>query len=155
MDATTMQSTASLIKKLRLDYPNFSFTESDRYSWSPTLGSIQYIDDDNFEQLLHELSHGILGHSDYSRDIELLGMERDAWDKAQSISDRYKIKIDKKIIESNLDSYREWLHSRSLCPKCNANGSQVSRDAYECPACSNRWRVNDARICSLRRFNIK
>jgi len=150
-----MPSTASLIKKLKLDYPEFNFIASNRYSWSPTSQSIQYINDNNFEQLLHELSHGLLGHTDYSRDIELLGMERDAWDKAVALTSDYKLQINSKIIESNLDSYREWLHTRSLCPKCDANGSQVSRDTYECPACSNRWRVNDARICALRRYNIK
>jgi len=150
-----MPSTVSLIKKLKLDYPSFDFVKSDRYSWSPASQSIQYVDDNNFEQLLHELSHGLLGHSDYNRDIELLGMERDAWNKALTISSKYGVTIDKEIIESNLDSYREWLHSRSLCPNCDANGLQISKDTYECPACLNRWRVNDARICALRRYNIK
>ena len=150
-----MPSTVSLIKKLKLDYPDFKFIEADRYSWSPTTQSIQYINDDNFEQLLHELSHGILGHTDYSRDIELLAMERDAWSKASQLSSDYELAISEDVTETNLDTYREWLHSRSLCPKCDANGSQISKNTYSCPACFNEWRVNDARICALRRYNIK
>lgn len=106
--------------------------------------------------LLHELAHAILDHKTYARDIELIELERDAWTHAQAtLAPTYNIAIGTNQIEDALDTYRDWLHARSTCPNCQATGVQTERNAYKCLACLSKWRVNDARICALRRYKIR
>ncbi|MEP7205171.1 MAG: hypothetical protein ABI716_03195 [Candidatus Saccharibacteria bacterium] len=148
-----MPSTPSLILRLKADYPQFGFKPSDNFLWSPTEQTIYYIADEvGAGFVLHELCHGILGHTGYDHDIELLAMEGAAWDKAVEISKRYALSIDGELIQSTLDTYRDWLHARSACPECRATGLQIKKQLYACPACQHSWRVNEARICALRRF---
>lgn len=150
-----MPSTISLIQRLKSDYPQFVFKKSDRFLWSPSDRTVFYSgtnSDNSF--LLHELSHGLLGHAGYNKDIELISMERAAWDRAASIASTYDDAIDEDTIESTLDSYREWLHARSTCPHCKATGLQVKKQVYHCPACQHSWRVNEARICGLKRTDL-
>lgn len=150
-----MQSTASLIAKLRSDFPQFKFEPGDDFMWSPTDKTVFYRSDTpDSPLLLHELSHGILGHSDYQHDVELISMERAAWDNALRLADEYSTEITSDVVESNLDSYREWLHDRSTCPRCQATGTQTKPKLYKCVACGNSWRVNEARICALRRYSL-
>lgn len=150
-----MPSTASLIQRLKTDYPQFSFAPGADFLWSPSDHTVYYKQNaDSPAFLLHELSHGLLSHSDYSRDIELIAMERAAWDHALTLADMYGTSIDDDLIETTLDSYRDWLHARSTCPKCQATGLQTKKQIYNCPACGHSWRVNEARICALRRFSI-
>lgn len=152
-----MRSTSSLIKKLKETYPQFTFEASSDYLWSPSKQTIYYSDNGakGNEYLIHELAHALLGHSSYSYDIELLPMERDAWDKAVELAEDFDIEIREDIIEANLDSYRNWMHARSTCPTCGATGVQTKKRLYKCPACAKNWRVNDARICGLKRYLIK
>jgi len=156
MDVTTMLSTASLIKKLKTAYPQFRFNESSDYLWSPSEQAVYFADnkDNNYEYILHELSHGLLAHADYNYDVELVAMERAAWDKAIELAKDYNLVIKEDLVESNLDSYRDWLHARSTCPNCKATGLQTKKQTYTCPACTHKWRVNEARVCALRRFSI-
>jgi tRNA(Ile2) C34 agmatinyltransferase TiaS len=102
--------------------------------------------------LLHELSHGLLNHADYNYDIELIAMECKAWDKVGELAKKYEIVINDNIIQLTLDTYRDWLHSRSTCPSCKATGIQDGKKSYSCLACGYKWRVNEARICALRRY---
>lgn len=155
MDVITMPSTTSLINQLKSDYPQFLFKKSKRFLWSPSENTVYYTgSDDNYSFLLHELSHGLLGHTDYDRDVALIAMERAAWDTATSLAPSYGLAISNNTIESTLDSYREWLHARSTCPHCKATGLQTKSHTYTCLACHHSWRVNEARICALRRFSL-
>lgn len=150
-----MPSTISLIQRLKTDYPQFIFKKSDRFLWSPSERTVFFTGTHNNDAfLLHELSHGLLSHAGYNRDIELIAMERAAWDNATTIATAYGYVIDADIIESTLDSYREWLHARSTCPNCKATGLQVKKQTYHCPACQHSWRVNEARVCGLKRTNL-
>jgi hypothetical protein len=157
MDVTTMLSITLLVSQLKIDYPQFLFKESVRFLWSPTENTIYYTDkgDNSCIFLLHELSHGLLNHADYNYDIELIAMEREAWDKFMDLAKFYSVTIDDNIIQSTLDTYRDWLHSRSNCPNCKATGVQIGKNNYTCLACSHGWKVNEARICALRRYNIR
>jgi len=123
--------------------------------WSHAESTIDFVNNGDTGLLLHELAHALLNHIDYSRDIELLVMERQAWDKAKELATKYDLEIEDEFIQSNLDTYRDWLHSRSTCPKCNANGLQIKSSLYHCLACNNKWRVNEARTCALRRYKHK
>jgi hypothetical protein len=152
-----MLSTRSLLPKLESEYPQLLFTPGERFAWSPDAHTVFYDESDpkNTGLLLHELAHGLLEHHDYSKDIELVAMEAAAWDKAVEVAATYDIEITDETIQDNLDTYREWLHARSTCPECEATGYQSGKSEYTCVACNHVWRVNEARICALRRYSAK
>lgn len=149
-----MPSTTSILKQITVDYPEFNYKKSDNFSWSHEEKAIYY----NLEQenewplLLHELAHGLLKHDKYSHSINLLQIERDAWDYATIIARGYGYDISEDSVESSLDTYRHWLHKRSTCPKCEASGIETDNKHYLCPECHLKWKVNDARSCALRRY---
>lgn len=147
-----MLSTTSLANQLVIDYPQFQFVAGDTFHWLPETSTITYCPDGMSADLLHELAHGLLDHRDFTRDITLLTMERDAWHHATELAGRYQITIHDDTVQDALDTYREWLHSRSLCPECGATGIQAAAHQYRCLACLTTWRVNDARHCALRRY---
>lgn len=158
-----MESTTYLVSQLagsQLTTPSgqiISFKPGDDFRWDPTSLCIFY-NPTAFgapQLLLHELGHALLGHANYTYDIELLRMERAAWDKAIAICGNYKININEDLLEQHLNTYRDWLHNRSLCPSCNFTGLQTGHLAYYCPACHATWRVNQARTCELRRYLTK
>lgn len=151
-----MQSTISILKQLKSDFPQFSFKKGEKFLWSSSDNTIYYgsIAHSQLIFTLHELSHALLGHSNYNQDIQLITMERQAWDHTKGLAKKYGIKVSDDIIQSTLDSYRDWLHSRSKCPNCSATGVQVDKNGYKCLACTNKWRVNEARTCALKRYNI-
>lgn len=156
MGVTIMQSITSLLPKLSADFPNIRFITSDDFHWSPKDQTV-YFNPKSGEvaQLFHELSHAILEHNDYSRDINLLKMERDAWEHARKLADNYAIDVDEDVIQDHLDTYRAWLHDRSTCPDCTATGLQTDEKTYHCIACGTDWRVNEAKTCQLRRYKTK
>jgi len=151
-----MLSNTSLTDTLAQQFPEFSFVASDEFRWSPDSQTVTYDRaSDDLAALLHELSHAILGHKDYKRDIELIGLERDAWRYAsEKLAKAYRVTVSPDEIEDSLDTYRDWLHARSTCPRCQATGIQVKKHEYKCPACFQKWRVNDARVCALRRYKL-
>lgn len=151
-----MPSTSWLVKQLVKDFPQFLFKSSQKFLWSPLDKTIFYntAKPHANELLLHELSHGILNHDKYQRDIELITIEQSAWQRAAELAPRYNTIIDDDFIQTNLDSYRDWLHARSVCPSCTASGLQVAKTAYQCVACNQTWRVNNAKTCALRRYKL-
>lgn len=153
MGATTTPLT-SLLPKLRQDNPTLTFTEGEHFLWSPDTQTIKYRPSAEPGLLLHELAHALLGHHSYERDIQLLAMERSAWEEAQRLAVTYGVSIPSQITEDHLDTYRDWLHARSTCPTCTATGYQTGAKTYSCPACSQEWRVNEARLCGLRRTKV-
>lgn len=163
MGATTMEKITSLLTHLSgiaADYTQLqalSFAESDSFAWDATTSTIYFNPHDAHadQYTLHEFSHAFLGHSDYRRDISLIRMERDAWRKASELSKRLHITIDASLVEDSLDTYRDWLHNRSLCPSCATTGIQTDTSSYRCIACGQQWRANEARTCALRRYTTK
>jgi hypothetical protein len=151
-----MHLITSLAAKLQADYPQFRFVPDTEFRWVPLESSIFYDQaSDDVASFLHELSHALLGHTTYIRDIELIELERDAWHYAQHIlAQKYVIEVTDDQVEDSLDTYRDWLHARSTCPGCSATGIQVKKNEYKCLACNKKWRVNDARICALRRYKV-
>jgi hypothetical protein len=147
-----MVSTSSLLPKLARDFPDITFLPSvEGFSWSPEERTVFYMETNDTALLLHELSHGLLSHQDYRRDVELIAMETAAWEEARRISARYGVTIDDDVADQHLETYRQWMHDRSTCPECEASGVQTGRQAYHCIACGARWKVNEARLCALRR----
>ena len=154
MDATITPSIISLVARLQTDYPNYLFQNSLEFRWSPQEKTIFYdIKANDTASLLHELAHCLLGHTEYQRDVELITMERAAWNYACKIlAPTYETIITIEQIEDALDTYRNWLHARSTCPHCQATGLQIKDYTYRCFSCFTQWRVNDARACALRRW---
>jgi len=151
-----MVAISHLSRRLADDFPTLTFTEGDVFVWSPTKNTITYDPSDEraTSLLLHELGHATLHHNEYTRDVTLLGMETDAWAAARTLAETYEVSLDDDHVESHLDTYREWLHKRSTCPACEATGLQIKTQQYRCLACNHEWRVNEARICALRRYSL-
>jgi hypothetical protein len=151
-----MPSMHSLLPRLNKDFAQITFAESERFAWSPDKKTVLYNEKDQnaTELLLHELSHGLLGHHDYQKDVELLAMETAAWEKALELAEKYGVNIDDEVSGKHLDTYRDWMHARSTCPHCEATGYQTKKDTYSCVACGGSWRVNEARLCGLKRYSI-
>ncbi len=158
MVATTMASMHSIINQLQTDFPQFRFEPAAEFWWSAAANTV-YIDpkaDHSGAFALHELSHALLGHKGYERDIELLKLERNAWEYAiRELAPRYNVTVNEDILQDNLDTYRQWLYARSMCPECETTGIQARSRLYRCVACGHEWRVNDARLCALRRYSLQ
>lgn len=140
-----------LLKELAHDYPAVQFVASRTFYWSPATNQVYYSSraaGDGSWSVLHELAHALLGHSSYAHDIELLQLEVAAWEKAKQLGGRYNIAIDSDHIEDCLDSYRDWLYKRSICPSCGAKSIQQDGvPRYQCFNCHNVWRVTPSRFC--------
>lgn len=149
-----MPSMRSMLARLIQDFPAIRFIQGDTFRWSPEMQMIHYEDETDTTSLLHEIAHAQLGHAAYTRDIELIEMERDAWELAKNLAKKYAVTIDAEHIETMLDTYRDWLHDRSACPACQATGIQTAVRDYICLACKTTWRVNEARSCALRRYSL-
>ncbi len=148
-----------ILSAIKSDYPEIRFEVGDRFYWSPSLKTIFYtIDQDGSldeVQLIHELAHAVLGHNSYEKDVELLQLEVQAWEMTRQLMTKYELlSVSKSEIESALDSYRDWLHARSICPTCRAIGYEVNDKVYRCVACETQWRPNEARTCGLKRYKI-
>lgn len=149
-----MPSTPSLLAKVAADHPKLQFTPGDAYKWDPRTNTV-HIGPPPLDSaaLLHELAHALLGHDTYNKDINLIEMERDAWDYATTtLGAHYSVTISDDHVQDSLDSYRDWLHARSTCPQCAATGIQTQQSNYHCLACRASWTANDARIKALRRY---
>lgn len=153
-----MQSPSSLLKQVQRDFAGYGFAQGEDFMWSPQSGVITFRaprDISDIWTLLHEIAHAELNHSTYNLDIELINRETEAWEQARSVlASRYGLIIDSGHIEDHLDTYRLWLHERSKCPVCAQNGFQETKNTYRCSNCRCLWRVNEARICALRRTRL-
>lgn len=143
-----------LLAQLKRDFSEIKFEPGDNFVCSNSQQTI-YFDPSHSQApalILHELSHWQLEHLDYNFDIELIKMETAAWDYAiNQLAPRYNIEIDPDFAEEQLDSYRDWLYKRSLCPNCQSQGVQVKQETYLCPACNLKWSNNLAQFTRLRR----
>jgi hypothetical protein len=147
----------SLVAKITGDFPDILFVASDDFHWSFSEHTVYYDKaSDSTADLIHEVAHAALRHATYERDVQLIEMERAAWEYATlTLGPRYSVAICEETVEDSLDTYRDWLHSRSTCPSCQATGIEIKKYEYKCLACEHNWRVNDARLCALRRYSLQ
>lgn len=147
-----------LLAQLIGDYPDISFVSGSAFQWAHATKTVHY-DPSHLSAsalLLHELAHACLHHAHFRFDIELVRKESDAWQYAsQTLAPRYGFSINEDTKQDALDSYRDWLHQRSLCPQCQTNSLQTKTGSYHCLACGCQWRANQARLCQLRRYRLK
>ena len=138
------------------DFPQFTFVPASQFVWSSSNQSIGYKPAalrtaKGKLALIHEISHALLRHTTYQKDLELIKIEVAAWKKAKPLARRYKITLDEKHIEDSLDTYRMWLYQRSHCPECENTALQISSNLYRCFNCNAKWQVPDSQLCRTRR----
>lgn len=125
-----------LASKLQSDFPEFRFRTGPKFAFHPPK-SIVLGPKEPFWKLLalHEVSHAILKHHSFKLDVERLKMENTAWDQAKILAKKYHVKINEDFIQDQLDTYRNWLHKKSRCPKCGLTRFQSPNGIYHCPYC--------------------
>lgn len=144
-----------LLSRLRADHPDITFVVGDDFKWSKAGSELTVAIEGPPEYILHELAHAVLEHSDYTLDIQLLAQEREAWDYAKAtLMPKYSLEGNDGLAEEALDTYREWMHARALCPSCGLSCLQPKTSTYVCVNCRCSWRPNDARRCALRRYKL-
>ena len=141
-----------LLNKLRLTYPGVRFVSGSVFCWSPETQEVMFTDQGEAGtahwSLLHETSHALLNHKTYSSDFELLQLEVMAWEKAKELASDFSVKIDENHIQDCLDSYRDWIYARSVCPHCGVKSLQQSDlKHYRCFNCHETWQVTPSRFC--------
>ncbi len=141
-----------MIDQLTALVPDVDFVSGKNFSWSPREKRITYrpdsLSNEGLWALLHETGHAMLGHLDYHSDYELLKMEVDAWEKAKKLAIELGIHINNEHIEQCLDSYRDWLYRRSICPSCGTKTIQKDNtNNYSCFNCHAQWQVSPSRFC--------
>ena len=123
---------------LAKDFSNFRFIFGKKFAFKPpkTIVIGPY---EPFYRLLslHEVSHALLRHKDFKTDVARLKMENAAWEKAKELANNYNIEVDEDMIQGELDTYRDWLHQKSRCPKCGLTRFQTPDSQYHCPLCEN------------------
>lgn len=141
-----------LITKLQAEFPRLRFTAGQQFCWSPETGEIFYKTTagslKSTWSLLHETGHALLEHQSYKADFELLRLEVAAWERARELAADVGIAIDEDHIQDCLDTYRDWLYKRSICPGCTTKClQQDDYSHYRCFNCHTVWRVSSSRFC--------
>ena len=127
-----------LVDELKNDFPELSFREGINFLFRPPRTIFYNCDETFFELLLlHEVSHAILKHRNFNTDLERVKMENEAWEKAKELASKYGVTVDEGLIQDELDTYRDWLHKKSRCPKCGLTRFQTPDAKYHCPRCEN------------------
>jgi NADH pyrophosphatase NudC (nudix superfamily) len=141
-----------LLNKLRAKFPNLTFTPGQNFFWSPETSEIFYKTGANGKKaqwsLLHETGHARLEHHSYQADFELLQLEVEAWEQARRLGQEIDVQIDESHIQDCLDTYRDWLYKRSICPSCGTKCLQQDDHVhYRCFNCHTVWKVSASRFC--------
>jgi hypothetical protein len=149
-----------LLKQLKNRFPGLKFTAGQQFCWSPESGEIIYKKGSKTAEatwsLLHETGHALLGHTTYQADIELLRLEVAAWGEARQLAVDLGLSIDEEHIQDCLDTYRDWLYGRSICPDCSAKCLQQGDFVhYRCFNCHKIWRVSSNRFSRAYRSSKK
>lgn len=124
------------LAQLQADYPELRFKKGKKFAFSPPRTVVLGPRESSPELLaLHEVSHAVLKHRIFRMDVERLKMEVAAWEKARELAVYYGIEINEDLIQDELDTYRDWLHQKSRCPKCGLTRFQTPDGLYHCPRC--------------------
>jgi hypothetical protein len=142
----------TLIKQLRSDFPDLVFAAGPSFCWSPATNEIFYRAAKTATiadkwSLIHEVSHASLGHTTYATDLELVQLEVAAWDAACKLAKKYDLLIDEEYKQDCIDTYRDWLYRRSVCPTCGTQNLQSDTGLhYQCFNCHSNWHVSSSRF---------
>ena len=125
-----------LLQKIMTKYSDFAYHTGSKFTFRPPKTIILGPFEPHYSLLFcHELGHALSGEDHFDTDVERLKIERLAWDKAQELCTEFHIPYDEEFVEEQLDSYRDWLHSKSKCPQCGLTRYQTKNGQYHCPHC--------------------
>ena len=128
--------TLTPIAYIKTDFPELTIRDGKKFAFRPPKTVMVGPEEDFWELLLlHEVAHAVLRHKTFRLDAERLKMEAAAWDKATELAKIYGIEIDEDFVQNQLDTYRDWLHKKSRCPKCGLTRFQTPDGQYSCPRC--------------------
>ena len=135
---------ATFLQKIKSDFPKFRFVAGARFSFRPPRTIVVPDEEDEARDdsgdtsllLLHEMGHAIMGHRDFKTEVGRLKMEVEAWEKARELCDKYGVVFDEELVETELDSYRNYLHQKSRCPLCGLTRFQTPDGEFYCPKCA-------------------
>ena len=129
-------SDVGFIEKIAQKDPVLRFAVGPKYAFKPPRTVVLGMKEPRWELLLlHEMGHAISGHKTFRTDVERLKMEVQAWEKAQELAKEYGVEFDEEMVQDELDTYRNWLHQKSRCPKCGLTRFQTPDSKYHCPRC--------------------
>lgn len=138
---------ATFLAKIKSDYPSLRFVSGRKFAYRPPR---TIVFPDGFEEasfdvssdtpeallLMHELGHALCHHRSFKTEVGRLKMEVEAWEKARELCPTYGVFVDDELIETELDSYRDWLHQKSRCPECGLTRFQTPDGNFHCPRCN-------------------
>ena len=129
---------AELLARLKVDFPDLRFVQGAKFTFRPPQTIIVGPSEPHHSLLiLHELGHALCKHRDFKTGVQRLKMEREAWEKARELCGSYGVFYDEELVESELDTYRDWLDKKSRCPSCGLTRFQAPDGVYHCPRCEN------------------
>ena len=127
---------ATFLQKVTSDFLDIRFVSGRKFSFRPpntvVIGPSEIHDS---LLLLHEIGHFLVGKYDYTTEVGRLRIEVAAWEEAKKLADRYGVDHDEDVVQGELDSYRDWLHQKSRCPKCGLTRFQTPDGIFHCPKC--------------------
>lgn len=150
------QTIDALLPLLQKQMPEVSFVAAETSYWSPADKTVYYVAHDDQRALwtlLHESGHAALGHATYDSDFNLLMLEVAAWEHAKQLAAAVQVRIDDNHVQDCLETYRDWLHQRSTCPRCGIRCFQQDARHYFCHNCQARWGVSTSRFCRAYRLS--
>lgn len=125
---------AIFLANIRCDFPDLRIISGKRFSFRPPR-AVVYEEGGSSLLFLHEVGHALIGMYDFKTEVGRLKIEVMAWEKAKELCDVYGVDVDEELIEAELDTYREWLHQKSRCPKCGLTRFQTPDGVWHCPQC--------------------
>jgi len=130
----------AFLDSLKSAYPDFFFKPGRKFLFRPKRTIFYLEDNDNFRfLLLHELAHALLKHFSYDTSLERLTLERDAWEKTRQLCSDYKVPFLDSLAEAELNTYRDWLHKKTLCKTCGLSCLEVNSESLYCPFCQKTY----------------
>ena len=132
---------ASFLETLKTVYPSFTFKPGRKFLFRPKKTILYLESNENFRLLLlHELAHALLGHFSFDRSLERLQIERDAWEKTRELCDLHSVPFNESLAEAELNTYRDWVHQKTLCKTCGATCLEVNSESLFCPNCQKTYK---------------
>ena len=128
---------ATFLARVKTDFPSLRFRVGRKFAFRPpkTIILPENVSECSPLLLLHEIGHALSGKFDFSTEIGRLKIEVLAWEKARELCGVYGVEIDEDLIQGELDTYRDWLHQKSRCPKCGLTRFQTPDGVFHCPKC--------------------
>ena len=127
---------AELLDRLAGDFPDLRFVQGRKFTFRPPRTVVFGPSETNEDMLiLHEIGHAVLGHRNFKTDVGRLRMEMEAWEKARELAAEYGVEFVEEVMQDELDTYRDWLHQKSRCPRCGLTRFETPDRRYCCPRC--------------------